>query len=341
MKYFGIEQDYFKIKLNNLFKNSKMQYTERKGFFITLSLGNYQGRGEVAPLPGFSLESLNECLWAIEQLKNALKKGSNYEPSELLDLFELFASDTPCLNFALDIALYDVLSQIKKIPISKYINENSLDQINFSSMISKSLNKNDTIKVKFGVNDLQAEIKHFKKIQSDFPDSTYFRLDANKSYNVDDAIFLLNELEKYNIEFIEEPLSDMSIDNLKRIKKYSSINIALDESIISNNYNELIASNLIDCVVLKASLFGSIKKIKHLNQYLKKNKIKLVLSSALHSPIGNMSNIHVASFLELDSKHGLNNFMFYKYSNTNVPYKCDSSFVDLKSIEGLGGFYGN
>ena len=341
MKYLGIEEDYFKIKLKKPFKNSKMQYANRKGFFITLSLGGYQGRGEVAPLPGFSQESIDESLWAIEQLKNALKRGSNYEPSELLELFELFTSDTPCLNFALDIALYDILSQIKKVPISKYINKNALSQINFSSMSGKSLNKSDIIKLKFGVNDLQTDIKYFKKIQSDFPAGTCFRLDANNSYDVDDAIFLLNKLEKYNIDFIEEPLSDMSINNLKRIKKYSSINIALDESIISNNYKKLIASGLIDCVVLKASLFGSIKKIKHFNQYLKKYKVKLVLSSALHSPIGNMSNIHVASFLELDYKHGLNNFMFYKYSNTNVPYKDDSRFVDLKSIEGLGAFYGN
>ena len=341
MKYFGIEEDYFKIKLSKPFKNSKMQYAERKGFFITLSLDNYKGRGEVAPLPGFSLESLDESLWTIEQLKNALKKGSNYEPSELLELFELFTSDTPCLNFALDIALYDILSQIKKVPISKYINKNALNQINFSSMGNKSLNKSDIIKLKFGVNDLQADIKYFKKIQSGFPDGTCFRLDANNSYDVDDAILLLNELEKYNIEFIEEPLSNMSIDNLKRIKKCSSINIALDESIISNNYHELIDGGLIDYVVLKASLFGNIKKIKHFNQYLKKKKVKLVLSSALHSPIGNMSNIHVASFLELDNKHGLNNFIFYKYSNTNVPYKSDSRFLDLKSIQGLGAFYGN
>ena len=218
MKYFGIEEDYFKIKLNKPFKNSKMQYTERKGFFITLNLGNYRGRGEVSPLPGFSLESLDESLWAIEQLKNALKTGSNYEPSELLELFELFTSDTPCLNFALDIALYDILSQIKKVPISKYINKNALDKINFSSMSGKSLNKSNIIKLKFGINDLQTDIKHFKKIHSGFPHGTCFRLDANKSYDVDDAIFLLHELETYNIEFIEEPCLTCQLIILKRLK---------------------------------------------------------------------------------------------------------------------------
>ena len=54
-------------------------------------------------------------------------------------------------------------------------------------MSGKSLNKSDIIKLKFGVNDLKADIKYFKKIQSDFPVGTRFRLDANNSYDVDDA----------------------------------------------------------------------------------------------------------------------------------------------------------
>ena len=341
MKYFGIEENYFKIKLEKPLKNSKRQYMERKGFFITLSLDNYKGFGEVAPLPGFSKESLDESLWAIEQLKKVLKNDVNYEPRELFDLFELFASDTPCLNFALDIALYDILSQIKKVPVSKYINKNSLNIINFSSMNVNSVKEGDIIKVKLGVNNLESDIKHLKKIQSDLHVNACYRLDANNSYSVKDTIFLLNEIKKFNIEFIEEPLSNMSIDNLKKIKKYSGINIALDESIIANKYEKLIANGLIDYVVFKASLFGSIKQIKHFSEYLKKHNVKLILSSALHSPIGNMSNIHVASFLELDNKHGLNNYMFYNYSNTDVPYQNDSSFVDLQLISGLGTFYGN
>ena len=74
---------------------------------------------------------------------------------------------------------------------------------------------------------------------------------------------------------------------------------------------------LISYVVLKASLFGGIKKIKKFSQYLTIHNVNLVLSSALDSPIGNMSNIHVASFLKLNNKHGLNNYMFYDYAQSS------------------------
>jgi len=336
MKFFGIEENYFKIKLDRPLKNSKRRYVNREGFFITLSLDTYKGLGEVAPLPGFSTESLDESLWAIEQLIKTLKKGSNYKSKELFELFKLFRNDTPCLNFALDIALCDILSQIKKVPIGQHINKNFLNKINFSSMNKSSIKENNIIKVKFGIDDIKSEINHLKKIQSNLPNNVCYRVDANNAYNVKDAIYLLNELKEFNVEYVEEPLSNMSIDNLKKIKKISSLNIALDESIIANNYKELISSGLIKYVIFKASLFGSIEKIQKLNQYLVSHDVNLVLSSALHSPIGNMSNIHVASFLELNNKHGLNNFMFYDYTKGSVPYKNNSTFVDLSSIIGLG-----
>ena len=95
MKYSNIEQEYFNIKLDNPLENSKIKYIERKGFLILLSLDNYCGMGEVSPLPGCSKESLDDSLWAVEQLKNALKKDSDYKPRDLFELFELFAADTP------------------------------------------------------------------------------------------------------------------------------------------------------------------------------------------------------------------------------------------------------
>ena len=341
MKYLNIEQDYFNIKLNNPLENSKIKYIERKGFLIFLYLDNHCGTGEVSPLPGFSKESLDESLWAVEQLKNALKKGSNYKPEDLFELFELFAADTPCLHFALDIALYDILGKINKMSISKYINKHSLSQIHFSTMNTNTKKENNIVKVKFGVNDINLDLQNFKHIHNTLPNNTCYRIDANNSYSVKDAIYVLNQLCDYNIEYIEEPLSDMSVGNLKTIKNNLNINIALDESIIADNYKQLISSGLISYVVLKASLFGGIEKIKKFSKYLAIQNINLVLSSALDSPIGNMSNIHVASFLKLNNKHGLNNYMFYDYAKNSVPYKDGSSFVDLSSVIGLGATFDN
>ena len=92
---------------------------------------------------------------------------------------------------------------------------------------------------------------------------------------------------------------------------------------------------MIDYAVLKAPLFGSIKSIFNFKKYLTGNNVKLIFSSSLQTPIGNMSNIHIAAALELKEKHGLNFFNFFNYKN-KLPYNNDSGSVSLHNLVGVG-----
>ena len=326
----------YELNLKNKLINSHAKYVNRVGFIIVLGIDEYIGYGEASPLPLFSKENHKEVSWKFEEIKASLSIGENYDKEDLLNLFNLIAKEVPSLNFALDIALYDILSQKEKIFLSKYLNNNANDVVHFSSIYFSKIDiPSNTVKVKLGIKNINEDIDYFKNIAEQLNKSTIFRLDLNQSYDVGQVIHLYNNLRSYNIEYIEEPIKDLSVKSLNEIKKHTSFSIALDETIINGKYDQLISENCVDYAILKAPLFGSIKNIFMFKSYLDKNSVKLVLSSCLQTPIGNMSNIHIASALELDGMHGLNNHVFLNY-NSKVPYLPNSDSINLCNLIGLG-----
>ena len=337
MKFKSIDEIYFKIDLKSTHKNSKNKYTSREGYIIKLYLDTYCGLGESSPLMHFSNESFSDVVYALEELKHALIPNVSYDKPELLKLFNLFTKNVPSLNFALDMALFDIYSKKNNLSISKYLNPKSADHIKFNSFYFDDLvNPGNTIKIKFGIDSIDNDLVKFRKICNTYPPSTLYRIDANGAYSVSEILYLCKELEGYNIQYIEEPLLNLSHSNLLKLKESIDIPIALDESIHKPIFSELIELGLIDYVVLKASLFGSIDKIQKLIKHLYVLNIKIIISSGLHTIIGNMANIHIAAMLNTNDEHGLNNHSFFNYDINKTLYKPYDKIIDLKSIIGLG-----
>ena len=90
MKFIQLKTIKYKSELNPPLKNSRNIYYERSGFIIKFYLDDYCGYGEAAPLTYFSIESLKEVEWSIEELKSALIVNENYTHEELLNLFKIF-----------------------------------------------------------------------------------------------------------------------------------------------------------------------------------------------------------------------------------------------------------
>tara|TARA_Y100000590_G_scaffold468222_1_gene650057 strand:+ start:4276 stop:5295 length:1020 start_codon:yes stop_codon:yes gene_type:complete len=329
-----IESIRYHNALSTALENSKNVYVERSGYIIKIYFDNYCGCGEAAPLPLFSQENIKQVEWQIEELKTALIVGHQYSIEDLYDLFEVFSKGCPSLNFALDIALCDILSQMNKISLAKHLNKNALETVRLSAINVKSISQKSSIKIKFGTKQLNEDIRILNDISKKNPNVS-LRVDFNRLCNVDDAIFICNALKKCNIEYIEEPLEKPLKQDYVKLKRAINFPIALDESIIDKNYKKLIDSNLIDYAILKPALFGGIKEINKLYKYLISKKIQLIFSSSLQTQIGNISEIQIASALELDSQHGLNNYAFFD-NKFKALYDANSQHVNLEKVIGLG-----
>ena len=334
MKFQKLETIRYQQNLSSVFKNSKNVYAERLGYIIKFHFDDYCGCGEVSPLPFFSKENIKQVEWAIEELKAGLVVGQQYYKQELFTLFEIFSKDCPSLNFALDIALYDILSQKENLSLSVYLNKNAIQKINFSAINFNNISSKSSMKIKFGIGNVHKEIKAINQISKKYPDVS-LRIDFNRLCDLKDAIFICDELNECNIDYIEEPLKFPIKKDYMNLKNSIQVPIALDESIIDGSYKKIIDLNLIDYAILKPTLFGGIKKINQLNIYLKNHRVQMIISSSLQTKIGNMAEINLASSLELNSNHGLNNYAFFNNKYDAVYDKKDCS-INLEGMVGLG-----
>ena len=335
MIFNNIKLNPYTLKLKKPLINSSKTYKQINGYMIRLYLDEVCGCGDIVILPSFSKVTYKEVEWAFEELKLSLMIGASYNKEELISLFEIYASKISELHFALDTALYDILSSSKSVGLYKYLNPSSNKIVRFSSLHLGHNNKTSTnrVKIKLGCG-VEKDINLLDDITSQYDEGVYFRLDFNGAYGVEEAIRCCGKLAKYNIEYIEEPFNNIDQRRLNFFKDQISIPIAIDETLIRNDYHDLIKNNLIEYVVLKPSLFGGFDKIFKLHKLIKKHNVKLILSSSLENIIGNLSCIHLAAGMNEIGPHGINNQIFYNYKFKPLNYNNEA--IELKNIIGLG-----
>tara|TARA_B100000953_G_scaffold215067_1_gene177755 strand:- start:542 stop:1558 length:1017 start_codon:yes stop_codon:yes gene_type:complete len=337
MRIKNIEYDKYKIQLKNVFKNHNREYSLREGFIIKIMSQPFVGKGEVAPLDGFSKENFQEIIWTLEAFIKSIELSTEYTFNELLNLAEIHCFEIPSLHFAIDTALYDIEGQTRNLSISKILNPQCKNEINLSNLYTvnekiKNI-KSNYIKYKLGVNDFYHDIKILNSI-NEHNQSIKLRLDANQAYTLEEFQNIYKQLSHLNIEYFEEPIKKPDKYKLEKIK---DINIAIDESIYMNNdYCQWIEMGLINTVIIKPSIWGGFKKFNSLIKQCEQHNVNIVLSSALENSIGNMATIQLAAALDNQISHGLNIHYFYDYFISQPIYKNNQSNINLDHINGLG-----
>ena len=337
MRIKNIEYDKYKIQLKHVFKNHNREYSLRKGFIIKIMSQSFVGKGEVAPLDGFSKENFQEIIWTLEDFIESIELNTEYTFNELLNLAEVHCSEIPSLHFAVDTALYDIEGQNRNLSIATILNPKCKNKINLSDMYTTNNQikniKSNYIKYKLGVNDLSHDIKILNTINA-HNQSIKLRLDANQAYTLEEFQNIYKQLSHLNIEYFEEPIK---APNRYKLEKIKDISIAIDESIyVNNNYHQWIESGLINTVIIKPSILGGFKKFNCLIKQCTKHNVKIVLSSALENSIGNMAIIQLAAALDNHISHGLNIYYFYDCFLSQPIYKKNQSNINLDNINGLG-----
>ena len=336
MKIIKISYKQYKIPLIKEFKNSQSKYKYQKGLILTIQTDKHVGIGEAVLLKGFSNNTMQEIIRAVESFISVAQQKKEYTLKELLDMAEIHCSQRPSMHFAIDTALYDIQSQKNNISLSKFFNKKSLNYINYSqTLIDRTTTiNNDIIKLKVGVNCINDDVRFLNKISQEHP-LIKIRLDANQLYSIEDFDKLYQQISHLNIDFFEEPIKNPNTKKLDFLKtKYSNLNYAIDESLYQDTgYQEWIQKKLITTIIIRPSILGGFKEFfKFVKLY--NNRLQLLISSSLENSIGNMAIIHLASTLEKTSKHGVNIHGFFNEFVTPPLYRADK--IELNNLIGLG-----
>lgn len=147
------------------------------------------------------------------------------------------------------------------------------------------------VKLKIGAIDFDEEIAIIRGIRERFPaDVIQLRVDANGGFAPDDAMQKLEQLARYDVHSIEQPIRQRQWKRMAEICRCSPIPIALDEELIGVNIPEM-KRLLLDeiCpayIILKPSLHGGMCGCEEWVTLARERGIGSWMTSALELNVG-------------------------------------------------------
>ncbi len=298
----AIRAHFFKRTFHFNFKarTSRGLMPDKTSWFVKLEdsgAGDVVGMGECGPLPGLSIdhrpdyeETLSEVVRKINEAEAAIDTGNT--------LLNLIPPGYPSMRFGFETALLDLRNGGRRIifdnsfvrgepiPINGLIWMGDLD-FTLEQVNKKITEGFSCIKIKVGGLDFERECDILDYIRKRyFRHDITIRLDANGAFKVDDARYKLQELKKFNIHSIEQPLKPGSPET-EELCRTSPIPIAFDEELIGvEDRRGLLEKLKPQFIVLKPSLHGGFAGCEHWIDIARSMGIGWWMTSALESSIG-------------------------------------------------------
>ncbi|MGM9691935.1 MAG: enolase C-terminal domain-like protein [Alloprevotella sp.] len=281
---------------------SRGVYTERRVWYIII-YGTHEGRrftgvGECAPL--FDLSSdytthyeaqLQDAARQVQERGGAALAALRGKPSML------FGFETAMLSAAASLrGDYRRLFDTPFTHGGAGITINGLVWMGrheeMLARMEEKLEKGFTcVKLKIGAIDFEAELDLIRRLRARFSqECVTLRVDANGAFAPQEALPKLEQLSRYGIHSIEQPIRAGQWQEMARLCRQTPLPIALDEELIGVNLREE-KENLLDeirpqFIVLKPTLHGGLSGAAEWMDAALRRDVGFWVTSALESNVG-------------------------------------------------------
>ena len=211
------------------------------------------GTGHLHPLAG-GLKTLEMC---VNEMLKPLLIGETIEDIEVLwskmwnaTFIQGRMGITVMAMSALDIALWDCYGRTKNMPLWKVWNGKSQALQVYGSGCYRGLGHNGMIEkaekyVKLGFKSIKMQVAHcftndedianVRDMRKALGDDIGIMIDVNQGWSVEETIKVSKEIEKYNPEWLEEPVMADDFEGYKEICKSISIPVVTGENNFTHN----------------------------------------------------------------------------------------------------------
>jgi len=282
------------------------EHEAREGVLVRLE--DDEGRvgwGDVAPLPGFSPESLSEAMADVRRATEVFTgrtpgpdwtnpDGDLHRALDALDL-------VPSAQFGLDLAAFDLAAATMDRTLAQAMHPDPEVTVPVNALLVGSgddvLAEAErlvaagyrTLKLKVGRAALDDEIALVRSLRERCPDVT-LRLDANQAWTMDEAVQFAEGIDGVGLDYLEEPLRDPA--DLPVLWHDTQLPIALDESLEGTATDGLQGKGWATAAVLKPTLVGGVARTLRFAVQARALGIRPVLSAMFES--GMAFRVHIA-----------------------------------------------
>jgi O-succinylbenzoate synthase len=300
------------------------------------------GLGECGPLPGLSVDfrpDFEDELAKVIDIINSLRISFN-EHSKILSIIPANFSS---IVFGLETAVLDLLNGGNKIiyqnsfvagqpiPINGLIWMGDMD-FTMGQINTKIAEGFTCIKLKVGGLDFDRECDVLSYIRKRyFRENITIRLDANGAFKLDDVLYKLEELSKFGVHSIEQPIKAGSSE-LESLCRKSPIAVALDEELIGKEKAEekilLLDKVKPRFIVLKPMLHGGLNGCKEWIKLAEERNIGWWITSSLESSVGLNAICQFTANYKITLPQGLGTGTIYS-NNFESPLEVQAGNIRL------------
>jgi o-succinylbenzoate synthase len=277
------------------------------------------GFGESSPSGRVTGETTQTVIQVLDNLAPKLIGMCPLRIEQNIELMDSIVDGNPAAKAAIDIALHDILGKTARKPLYMLIGgyrTEVLTDLTLGIKSPKEMAKDavkavkkgfKALKVKVGV-DPAEDVERVKLIREAVGNDIKIRIDANQGWTPKQAIEALNKMEKFNIQFAEQPTPATDIKELAKVKKNSPIPIMADESVHSpEDALRVIQAEAVDLINIKLMKSGGINKAKKIAAIAEAARISCMIGCMGESEIGIAAGVHLAAatkniqYADLDS----------------------------------------
>lgn len=258
-----------------------------------------EGWGEASPLPGWSRETLEEC---ISQLKEKTPEilSIDWTSENCLQCIKNL-NLLPALSFAVESAMLSLVSPLIAPKVKRSaLFMGSVEEIREQSR-QRYAEGYRTAKLKVSQLSFEEALELILSLKTHFR----LRIDVNRSWETEASLKFFSEFPLNTFDYVEEPFQ-----NPQDLVRFPHP-LAVDESYPNNlSLSDLERLPTLSTLIYKPTLQGGLAYLKPLHSWALSKGIDLILSASFESRMG-LSHIEsMAHRLRLPGPHGLGTLHF-------------------------------
>lgn len=303
-----------------------MEYAQNVFIKIHTDAGFY-GVGECSAFPMIVGETQDTCLIMAREFARLWIGTDALDIECRLQQLHSFAAGNTTIKSAFDIALYDIAAKNAGLPLYRFLGgEKRLVETditigidNASAMANKAAEFMGLgariLKVKLGKGAVE-DVERIKLIRKTVGDNIKIRVDANQGWSFDAAVFALQRLGEYDIEFCEQPMRTWHDDRLPELMQLSPVKIMGDESIY-NHHDARKQINTRSCnyINIKFAKSGGIHEAIKIHDVAAEKDVACMMGGMLESRIALSAKLHFV--------YASPNIKFYDMDTCMLGHKVD------------------
>jgi L-Ala-D/L-Glu epimerase len=311
----------YRLQFAGAFGTARSNLRVREGVIIRLETDSgLTGLGEAAPLPEFGGGYPADVVGWLAQLAPEItgQPVSTLETqlTGLLDKGGPGAAATAC---GLETAAFDILAQAANLPLAQWLATFGGSPAKTAAKtvpVNATIGQPDLlaaceaarqamlagfrcIKLKVGLaNSLAGEVARVEAVRQASGPLVTLRLDANGGWKVRQAIEILQALEQFDLELIEQPVAAADLTGLAEVRRQVKIPIAADEPVTGvAAARAIIAAGAADFLVIKPMVVGGLRAGLQIIELAQAAGLGCFVTTTIDSGVGIAAALHLAANL--------------------------------------------